>query len=396
MRRDVNRSQGGAVIIGGDFQGLGVARNLASEGVPIVVVDRSFCIGRVSRCTDRYFTCPPLTHAELFVAFLIKLARAEGLKKWVLFPTSDRAVYILARWRGALSEHYLVPTPPWEITRLAYAKKLTHQLATRLGIPAPVTFFPRDVHELKSLQLEFPVILKPAVISNFFPTAKRKALPVHNRNELVQYYHYMASVIPKDEIMVQEIIRGGPKNLYSFCSLFSEGQVKAKIMARRIRQHPMDFGSATTCAFTCDVPELEAMAIKFLRGMNYYGLSEVEFMFDDNTRTYKLLEINPRTWGWHTLGAAAGVNFSALLYKDIHNQPISIDSFEKGVKWVREVTDLPIVLVELLKKRLKISDYLKSVRGKKELAVYSARDPLPFVAELFLAPIMWCRRGFHS
>ncbi len=395
-RKDVKASESGAVIIGGDFQGLGIARNLASLDIPVVIVDDSFCIGRVSRCTDRYFTCPPLSNPEAFVAFLIKLARKEGLNKWVLFPTSDRAVYVLAKWRNALAERYLVPTPPWEITRLAYDKKLTHQLATRLGIPAPTTFFPRDLDELKSLRLDFPVILKPSVISNFFPTAKRKALPVHNGNELVQYYHYMASVIPKDQIMVQEIISGGPKNLYSFCCLFSGGQVKAKIIARRIRQHPMDFGSATTCAFTCDVPGLEAMSVRFLNGMNYYGLSEVEFMFDDRTQTYKLLEINPRTWGWHTLGAAAGVNFSALLFKDIHHEPIYVDSFEKGVKWVREVTDVPIVLVEMLKKRLKIREYVRSVRGKKELAVYSTRDPLPFVAELFLAPLMWCRRGFHG
>ena len=44
----------GAIVIGGDFQGLGIARNLASLGVPVAIVDNGFCIGRVSRHIDRY------------------------------------------------------------------------------------------------------------------------------------------------------------------------------------------------------------------------------------------------------------------------------------------------------------------------------------------------------
>ncbi len=390
------RQPNGAVIIGGDFQGLGIARNLASLNIPIIVVDQKFCIGRLSRYTDRYFNCPAVVDMESFVAFLVKLALREQLRRWVLFPTSDRAVYVLSKWHGELSKYYLVPTPPWETTRYAYNKKLTHLLATELGIPTPNTFFPRDADELKELPFDFPVILKPSIIANFYPVTNRKAFLVRNRDELIHYYHYVSSIIPKDEIMVQDVIPGGPKNLYSFCSLFSGGTVKAKIMARRVRQHPMDFGSATTFAFTCEVPELESFSVSLLRRMNYHGLSEVEFMFDDRSKTFKLLEINPRTWGWHTLGARAGVNFSALLFRNMNNESVQVDSYEKDVKWVREVTDIPIVLLEMMKKRLKFGDYLKSLKGKRELAVYSSRDPLPFLAELFLAPYMWYKRGFRS
>ena len=303
---------------------------------------------------------------------------------------------MLANWHERLSRYYLVPTPGWEITRFAYDKKLTHLLADEIGIPTPKTCFPQGLDELKEMSLEYPVILKPSVISHFFPIVKKKALVVRDRNELVKYYHYVASIIPKDEIMVQEIIPGGPQNLYSFCSLFRSGEVKAKIMARRIRQHPMDFGSATTFAFTCNVPELETYAVRLLKRMDYYGLSEVEFMFDQKGREFKLLEINPRTWGWHTLGAKAGVNFSALLFKDMHDEQVRIDSYEDGVKWVREITDLPIVLKEVFGKRLKMKDYIRSIRGKKEWAVYSSTDPLPFIAELFLAPVMWYKRGFRT
>jgi len=128
--------------------------------------------------------------------------------------------------------------------------------------------------------------------------------------------------------------------------------------------------------------------------MGYYGLSEVEFMYDDRNGKYKLLEINPRTWGWHTLGAAAGVNFSELLFADINNEPVCVNSFEKNVKWVRLVTDVPIVISEVCKGRLSLADYVNSLKGKKEFADYSGKDPIPFIIEVLLGPYFYYKRGF--
>lgn len=383
------------VIIGGDFQGLGIARNLSGLGIRVLVVDPVFCISKFSRHVDRVHRSPAYGNPEKFIDFLIGLSVQEKLQKPVIFPTSDIAVRILAKNRTRLEEHYLVPTPAWEITRLAYNKKLTYQLATEIGVPIPRTFFPESEEELSEQVLDFPVILKPAITANFYPVTHLKAIKANDHNELLRNYRYMSSIIDKTEIMVQEIIGGGPKNLYSFCSLFSNGTVMARIMAVRLRQHPMDFGSSSTYVITCNVPQLEELSAQILRKMNYYGLSEVEFMLDERDNTYKLIDINPRTWAWHTLGAKAGVNFSALLYRDMHNDSVKLDSFETGVTWIREVSDVPTALMEIVKQRLNVIDYLRTLRGKKELAVFSRHDPLPFLAELFWAPYMLCKRGFR-
>jgi len=389
-------SKSGAIIIGGDFQGLGIVRNLAHLGIPIIIVDPNFCIARFSRFADKHYKCPPLTNPRSFTDFLMRLAIKEKLEKPVLFPTSDMAVYILSNYREQLAKYYLIPTPAWEITKFAYDKRFTYSLARELGVPIPKTFFPESLNALCNLDLDFPVILKPSITAHFYPVTKRKAIQANSSDELFHLYKYVASIIDKFEIMVQEVIKGGPRNLYSFCSLFSNGVVKAKIMANRLRQYPMDFGSATTFAITCNIPALEEFATRILRKMNYYGLSEIEFMFDEKDNTFKLLDINSRTWGWHTLGAKAGVNFSSLLFRDMHNESIHVDSFENGVKWVRELTDVPTAILEILKKRLKLRDYLKSVKGKKELAVYSRQDPLPFITELFFAPYRLFGRGFKQ
>ncbi len=385
----------GAVIIGGDFHALGIARNLAGLDLPVIIVDSTFCIANFSKYAHRFFKCPPLSGESIFVDYLMDLGEEMNLEETVLFPGSDTAVHILSKNRDILKRYYLVPTPEWRITRIAYDKKLTYRLASEIGVPIPRTVFPEDADDLSRQELDFPVILKPAITANFYPVSHLKAMRADNRDELLRGYGYMSSIVDRSEIMVQEVIAGGPRNLYSFCSLFSGGEVKARIMGVRLRQHPMDFGSSSTYVVTCEVGELEELSTRMLKAMDYYGLSEVEFMFDERDSTFKLLDINPRTWGWHTLGARAGVNFSELLFRDMHNESVCLRSYEKGVRWIREVSDFPVAVTEIMAGRLRTGEYLRSLRGKKELAVFLFHDPLPFLVELFWAVYMWYKRGFR-
>ena len=64
------------------------------------------------------------------------------------------------------------------------------------------------------------------------------------------------------------------------------------------------------------------------------------------------------------------------------------------LKWVRLTTDTPTVIIEILKGNMKIKDYLKSMKGKKEFAVFAKDDPLPFFVELAMLPYLWLKRGF--
>jgi predicted ATP-grasp superfamily ATP-dependent carboligase len=62
--------------------------------------------------------------------------------------------------------------------------------------------------------------------------------------------------------------------------------------------------------------------------------------------------------------------------------------------WVRLATDLPTAAVELLKGRLDVRAYIKSLRSVDVEGVFSRDDPRPSVAELVLLPYLAKRRGF--
>ncbi len=388
----------GAIVIGGDYQGLGIIRSLGKKGIPVYLLDTGLCIGKVSKFTSKFFAYEEATLIE----FLLALAEQENLSNWVIYPTTDEVVKLLAINKDALQKYYKVPTPQWKTTEVLYNKKLTCKLAIDLGIPIPKTCFP-DIESIDKLELQFPVIIKPLSKGIFLKRTKKKALKVRNKKELIETVSRVHEFgIPLSEIMIQEVIpqtesvTGGASNLYSFCSLFKEGKVLAKLSARRIRQHPMDFGRASTFVETVDIPELEMLGTKLLSKLNYYGLSEVEFMWDPRDKTYKLLEVNARTWGWHTFGSGIGLDFPLLLYKDLMGENLAqyIVSLQKDVKWIRILTDTGLVVYEILKGRMKIYEYISSLKGKKEYAVWSPQDPLPFLFEIFLLPWLFKTRGF--
>jgi predicted ATP-grasp superfamily ATP-dependent carboligase len=384
----------GAVIIGGDFQGLGILRSLASHDVPICLLDSGLCIGRFSRYPKKFVRCPSVRDESRFLDFLLDLAEKEDIRGWVVYPNDDETVCLLSKHRRQLEDHFRIPTPEWDIVRVAYEKKSTYELAERSGIAVPRTFYPRDVAELGRLELEFPVIIKPSVKEPFYSKTRKKAILARSPKELATEFERAVSIVDCSEIMVQELIPGGPDRLFSVGSLFKEGEFLGKVVARRTRQHPMDFGHATTYAETLDMPELEEIAAAILRLIGYYGLSEVEFMHDPRDGEFKLLEINARPWGWHTLAIAAGVDLPYLLYQDMVGETARRNGFETGMKWIRLTTDTPTAVREIAGGRMSVTEYLNSLKGRKQLAVLSLKDPLPFFVELLMIPYLWRRRGF--
>ena len=122
------------------------------------------------------------------------------------------------------------------------------------------------------------------------------------------------------------------------------------------------------------------------------SLMEIRLTFRDGR--YKLIEVNPRVGVWHTLAIGAGIDLPYILYQDVIGEKTEIQQPLNELKWVRLITDVPTVFKEIISGRMKISDYLASMKGKKVFAVLSLSDPLPFFAEVFMLPYLWIKRGF--
>ena len=286
----------GAVVIGGDYQGLGIVRSLGKMGVPVCVIDDEHSISRFSRYATYSVRVPDLRQEEPTVKTLLGLGRSLNLQGWVLFPTRDEIVATLARNRSTLSEIFRVPVPEWDTVHWMLDKRDTYQLVKQLKIPFPETWSPLTEEALDEIDSPFPHVLKPAIKEHFFYATKAKAWRVNSRAELHLMFRRASALTGASEVLIQDMIPGDGRQQFSYCAFFKDAKAIGSMVTRRRRQHPHDFGRASTFVETIDLPALEALSGRFLRSINYYGLVEVEFKLDPRDGQFKLLDINARTW----------------------------------------------------------------------------------------------------
>ena len=246
--------------------------------------------------------------------------------------------------------------------RWAYDKRLTYQLAEQAAVPRPWTRYPSSRRELADVDCTFPILLKPAYKQTDNKFTHAKAWQAKDLPTLLSRYDAACRLVSPDVIMLQELIPGGGEAQFSYAALCKKGKPLASITARRTRQYPLDFGQASTFVETVSAPEVEQLSRRLLAALEYDGLVEVEFKYDRRDGCYKLLDLNPRIWGWHTLGGRAGVDFTYLQWQLARGETVANGKARTGVQWVRMTTDLLAVAQLLRRGQLTPLSYLRSMR----------------------------------
>ena len=368
-------------MLGSDFKALGLVRSLGRRGIPSVVIDNKPRSAWFSRYVTRRVQWAGPMEGEDFLSFLLQLGKEQHLERWLLFPIQDEVVEFVARHTQELAQLYQLVTQSWEVVRWANDKRLTYRMAEQLGVPCPRTGYPTSEADLEAMEISFPAIIKPAISVHLQYAVRLKALPAINLQELREQYRLAASIIAPDEIMIQEIIPGDGKEQYSVAAFCKEGQTLLSMTARRTRQYPIDYGLGSSFVEAIEVPDLLEPAQKLLTFMGVSGMVEVEFKRDSRDQHYKLLDINLRPWGWHTLSAACGLDFSYIEYCDALGQPPASITPRYGAHWVRFITDLPAGLQEMRAGITTPAAYLRSLVGKTVFSVFDWRDPLPALGD---------------
>jgi predicted ATP-grasp superfamily ATP-dependent carboligase len=372
----------GALVIGGDYRGLGAVRSLGRRGIPVWVLhDADHPLAAASRYANRRRSWP-LRGDEKRLALLRRLAQGEGLRGWVLIPSSDEVVAFIARHHHELAGMYRLTTPPRDQLAWAHDKRSLHDLADAVGVSHPWTVYPTSRDDVSAVVRDFPLIIKPLAHEAPNPLARDKAWRVDDRRALLNRYDEAVSFLAADQVMLQELIPGGGEVQYSFAALAREGRALASVVARRVRQFPMDFGRLSTYVESVDEPMVAEEACRLLAATRHTGLIEIEFKLDRRDGRFKVLDANPRIWGWHTLSRRTGPDFVHLLYQMAVGEHVVGQEAPPGRRWVRLDLDLAVAATEVMAGRMRPRDYLASLAGEVESAIFAVDDPLPGVVAL--------------
>lgn len=372
----------GALLTGADYRALGVARSLGRRGIPVWMVKQG---GHLMASASRYVRhgVPwPEGDDNAKVNFLTDLSTRHDLNRWLLVPTDDYTVGLIACHHEILANHYRLTVPPWDNLRWGCDKRLLHRLAQRLGIHQPWTMCATSRDEIAEIDCPFPVILKPALRMQPSSVAIPKAWFAANRESLLSCYDEASRAVHPNNLLIQEMVPGGGESQFSYAALCKEGSSLASVVARRSRQFPIDFGQFSTYVETVEDPGIAEPAERLLAITAFTGLVELEFKRDPRDGQFKILDMNPRVWGWHTLGGRAGVDFPYLLWLLMSGHPVPKVRAHAGERWMHMSADLWVAVKEVLKGHLAPRSFLRSLLEPRESAIFAWDDPLPGLLDL--------------
>jgi predicted ATP-grasp superfamily ATP-dependent carboligase len=296
-----------AVVVDVGFvNGLAALRSLGRAGITTYAVDhRVSALGFRSRYGQQVVSADPVT------------AIAE-IGEAVVFPTHDEGLAAVAPHRDELG--LLCPFPR-DVERIQ--RKRVQLEAAR---DSPETRYPASSGEAVAAarELGLPVLVKPSEPVGFRQRYGRQAFLCETLPDVDVAYERAEPFEP----MVQELIPGGDDTLYTLGAYLDESlEPLGLFCGRKLRQTPRGIGTARV-AESVWVQDVVDAGLDVLRALGCNGLSQVEFRYDARDGRFKLMEVNPRLWQWHSLARACGVDFPLLAYRHLTGErvePVRMD-----------------------------------------------------------------------
>ena len=372
-----------AIVLAAHTSGLGVIRSLGQMGVPIYAVTyERINMGHKSRYVKEYFNSPhPDKNPDKFIEFVLEIGK--NLDGSILFPASDPTLVAVSKNKERLSSSFELAFPDWPSINKIINKNIAYSIAERLEIPIPQTVLLENEMSFNTVKdkFVFPCIVKPVQSHKYYDIFKRKMAIVQSLDELREKY-YECKEFDLD-VTVQELIPGDVSLSTHYNSLFYNGRVIQEFAADKIRMTDNSFGVPTVVKSRNNVDQIADYSKKLLNEIGFYGYSCIEFKFDQRDGHYKFLEVNGRYNRSSLLCLKAGINFPWIEYNIRMNNKISVNtSYKKEIYWIDEFKDLQSNVKKILSRKLKISSFIKPYFCSHTFAVFSFRDPLPFIKRM--------------
>lgn len=367
-----------ALVIGADcITGLQTTRILAARGVPVLGLAADpahFCC----RTRAAQAVIATETSGDGLLETLERLA-----PRWprppVLIPCTDDSVATLVRHtpRG-----YRTALPPAEtVDRLAPKDGFATHAAAH-GLPIPPTIVVRDRDDARVVaELRFPCVVKPSMKTPAWEEAVGgKVVVVDSYHGWEDLYRRTADLV--DGMVVQEWVPGGDDRMVTSNWYTARDGTTITFVSRKIRQWPVHSGTGSLAGSVLDEEMLDLTAA-LLATVEYRGLGYLEIKRDQVTGRSLIIEPNVgRPTGRSALAEACGTELLMTMYADALDLPLPpVGPQREGVKWMYVRHDLQSAAAAMAAGELTVRAWWRSVSGPRVYAVFSWRDPVPFVAD---------------
>ncbi len=327
------------IVLGLSPTGLYAVWEAARAGYSVLGVGASGASGLWSRfLADRIVA----ETAEDRVAAILQRVERKDARKPVLIVTSDQDLEAVLARADELADHvHLQGSYLDGLAGQIMDKDSFYQLCKSQGVVYPA-LWSATVDQARQYrdQITYPTMIKPARIQDV------KHLMAGQKGWIVKSASDFDTVLPKipDEagmLLMQEIVPGPESNITLWCGYLDQtGAVRQRFTARKLRQYPPGFGSASLVQSEI-CPETAEIAERLLFAIGYRGIAAAEFKRHPQTGALKIIEVNPRPSLWFSVSTHAGVPLVETAVAEARGVPFTAPAKQKeGVLWRYTAKDL--------------------------------------------------------
>ncbi|RIJ20459.1 hypothetical protein D1224_15175 [Henriciella barbarensis] len=381
------------IVLGLSPTGLYAVREAAQAGYTVLGVGAPGSPGLRSRfLTDHIAE----KSAEARVAAVIKRGSSYQSKKPELIVTSDQDLAAVSANASALSKVVELPKSYKDGLAIRLMDKgQLYSICDTFGVSYP-KIWRSTLSEAKSLKdsIAYPCMIKPARIHEVKHLMKgQKGWVVKEAGDFEATIRSIPDEI--DLILVQEIVAGPESEIMLWAGHIDEnGRVRQRFTARKLRQYPPGFGSASlvqseVCGETASIAE------QLLLGLGYEGVAAAEFKREPATGKLSLIEINPRPSLWFSVSTYSNSKIvESYLNSDRDTETSSSARQLDGVRWRYWLKDVASRLFYATHRDFILGAPNSERSGPARAhtsAVFSITDPRPALSEI----ASYAAKGFN-
>jgi predicted ATP-grasp superfamily ATP-dependent carboligase len=375
------------LILGGSVNALSIARSLGRRGITINLSASEGRHVQYSRYCRKSFPFGRSVKGSDFWSDLLLSSRGTELHGSVIFVCNDEAVSFVANHRQELSRHYRLDDSVPALQLAMLDKQKTLALAQSVNVPAPRFWQIENAAQLDAIEgaLTFPLIVKP-LHSHLFQAkfGGRKYLAVNNHDEVrAAMERVWAAGL---QAMINEFIPGPDHRLSSYYTYIDRrGRPLFHFTKKVIRRYPKNEG-LTSYHLTDWDPDVADVGLRFLAGIGYRGLANVEFKRDARDGRLKLVEVNARFTAPQELFVRCGLDTASLIYNDLVGLPLPEKlEYRQGVRLWYPWRDF--MAYRQLRKldEITFAEWVRSIWHWQALPYFHPTDPLPTLVPALLA-----------
>lgn len=214
----------------------------------------------------------------------------------IILPIVNGAMEVASLLRERLPDVF-IPVSDYELTRRMYDKVEAAKAFEEAGLPIPKTY--------SVLDNEMPAIAKPR------KGGSSRGIYIFSEVEDLMHLDNL------DSYLIQEYIRDA-KEYTVDCYVSQEGEILVTVPRERLEI----MGGEVTRTVTVRIPELIDMSRKVIKEFRFTGPVTVQFLHDNKTDSYKVMEVIPRLGGGVICSIYAGAPVTDYILMEALGVPV--------------------------------------------------------------------------